>query len=78
MSGISGQDFMETMKMMMDTFSSTVQMQFDRMDKRDEELRKASLDKDAEKLLNDKISDLESKLADSRLRPVWSVRRNSS
>ena len=65
-SGISGQDFMETMKMMMDTFSSTVQMQFDRMDKRDEELRKASLDKDAEKLLNDKISDLESKLADSR------------
>ena len=65
-SGISGQDFMETMKMMMDTFSSTVQLQFDRMDKRDAELRKASLDKDAEKLLNDKISDLESKLADSR------------
>lgn len=65
-SGISGQDFMETMKMMMDTFSSTVQMQFDRMDKKDEELRKASLDKDAEKLLNDKISDLESQLADSR------------
>lgn len=65
-SGISGQDFMETMKMVMDTFSNTVQMQFDRMDKRDEELRKVSLDKDAEKLLNDRISDLESQLADSR------------
>lgn len=65
-SGISGQDFMDTMKMMMDTFSNTMQMQFDRMDKRDEELRKASLDKDAEKLLNDRISDLESQLADSR------------
>ena len=64
--GISGQDFMETMKMMMDTFSNTVQMQFDRMDKRDEEFRKSSLDKEAERMLNDRITNLESQLADSK------------
>ena len=64
--GISGQDFMETMKMMMDTFSNTVQMQFDRMDKRDEELRKSALDKEAERMLNDRITSLESQLADSK------------
>lgn len=64
--GISGQDFMETMKMMMDTFSNTVQMQFDRMDKRDEEFRKSSLDKEAERMLNERITNLESQLADSK------------
>jgi hypothetical protein len=64
--GISSQDFMETMKMMMDTFSHTVQMQFDRMAKRDEELRQSSLNKDAEKMLNDRISSLEDELANSR------------
>ena len=66
MTGISGQDFMETMKMMMDTFSNTVQMQFDRMDKRDEEFRKSSLDKEAERMLNERITNLESQLADSK------------
>jgi hypothetical protein len=66
MPGISRQDFMETMKMMMDTFSHTVQLQFDRMDKRDEELRQSSLTKDVEKMLNDRISALEGELADSR------------
>lgn len=64
--GISGQDFMETMKMMVDTFSNTVRMQFERMDKRDRELGKSSLDQDAEKLLNDRISDLERELRDSK------------
>jgi hypothetical protein len=64
--GVSSQDFMETMKMMMDTFSNTVQKQFERMDKRDEELRQSSLNKDAEKSLNDTIVRLEGELANSR------------
>lgn len=50
----------------MDTFSNTVQMQFDRMDKRDEEFRKSSLDKEAERMLNERITNLESQLADSK------------
>jgi hypothetical protein len=64
--GVSSQDFMETMKMMMETFSNTVQKQFERMDKRDEELRQSSLNKDAEKSLNDTIVRLEGELANSR------------
>jgi hypothetical protein len=64
--GISGQDFMETMKMMMETFSNTVQKQFERMDKRDEEMRQSSLNNDAEKSLNDTIARLEGELANSK------------
>lgn len=63
---ISGKDFIESMKMVMDTFSNTMQMQFERMDKRDEELRNSLLDKETEKLLNDRIVSLESQLADSK------------
>jgi hypothetical protein len=65
-SGISSQDFMETMKMMMETFSNTVQKQFERMDRRDEEMRQTSLNNDAEKMLNNTIARLEGELANSR------------
>jgi hypothetical protein len=64
--GISSQDFMETMKMMMETFSNTVQKQFERMDKRDEELRQSSLNNDAEKVLHNTITRLEGELANSK------------
>ncbi len=63
---ISGKDFIESMKMVMDTFSNTMQMQFERMDKRDEELRNSLHDKETEKFLNDRITNLESQLADSK------------
>jgi hypothetical protein len=65
-SGISSQDFMETMKMMMETFSNTVQKQFERMDRRDEEMRQTSLNNDAEKMLNNTIARLEGELANSK------------
>lgn len=62
---ISSKDFLESVRLMMDTFSNTMQMQFDHMNKRDEEYRQAH-DSEAEKILNDKISSLESALEDSR------------
>lgn len=63
---ISSKDFLESVKLMMDTFSNTMQMQFDHMNKRDEEFRKSSLDKEAERMLNERITNLESQLADSK------------
>ena len=62
---ISSKDFLESVRLMMDTFSNTMQMQFDHMNKRDDEYRQAH-DSEAEKILNDKISSLESALEDSR------------
>lgn len=62
---ISSKDFLESVRLMMDTFSNTMQMQFEHMNKRDEECRQAH-DSEAEKILNDKISSLESALEDSR------------
>ncbi len=62
---IGTQDFLDSIKMMMDTFSNTMQMQFEHMNKRDEEYRKVH-DQEAEKVLNDRISALENQLADSK------------
>ncbi len=62
---ISSKDFLDSVRLMMDTFSNTMQMQFDHMNKRDDEYRQAH-DSETEKILNDKISSLESALEDSR------------
>lgn len=62
---ISSRDFLESVKLMMDTFANTMQMQFDHMNRRDDEYRQAR-DTEAEKILNERISSLESALSDSR------------
>lgn len=62
---ISSKDFLESVKLMMDAFSNTMQMQFDHMNKRNGKYRQ-DRDTEAEKILNEKISSLERALADSR------------
>jgi hypothetical protein len=62
---IGTKEFLDSVKMLVNAFSDTMQMQFERMDKRDEEYRQTH-DREAEKILNDRISNLEGELADSR------------
>ena len=62
-SGVSGADFLKSMEMMMAAFTSTMQMQFDRMDRKEEEKQQAVRDKQAEEFFNARISELESSLS---------------
>ena len=63
---ISSSDFLKSVEMMMSAFTNTMQMQFDRMDKREEE-RKSRVDESkAEEIFNAKISELESSLTNAK------------
>ena len=63
---ISSSDFLKSVEMMMSAFTSTIQMQFDRMDKREEE-RKSKVDENkADEIFNARISELESSLTNAR------------
>lgn len=64
--GITSSDFLKSIEMMMSAFTNTMQMQFDRMDKREEE-RKSRVDESkAEEIFNAKISELESSLTNAK------------
>lgn len=62
---IGTKEFLDSVRMMVDAFSDTMQKQFERMDKRDEELRQAH-DREAENSLNSRITELEKELSDSK------------
>lgn len=63
---IGAKEFMDSMKMMVDAFSSTMQMQFDRMDKREQDRIKALCESEGEDVLNKRISSLQSELDDAK------------
>ena len=63
---ITSSDFLKSIEMMMSAFTNTMQMQFDRMDKREEE-RKSNADASkAEEIFNAKISELEDSLSNTK------------
>ena len=62
---VGTKEFLDSMQKMVDVFSDTMQKQFERMDKRDEELRREH-DNEAERSLNNRITQLEKELSDSK------------
>lgn len=64
--GISGSDFLKSIEMMMSAFTNTMQMQFDRMDKREEERKSGADENKAEEIFNARISELENSLSNAK------------
>lgn len=64
--GISGSDFLKSIEMMMSAFTNTMQMQFDRMDKREEERKSGADENKVEEIFNARISELENSLSNAK------------
>ena len=64
--GITSSDFLRSIEMMMSAFTNTMQMRFDRMDKREEERKSKADESNAEDIFNAKISELENSLSNAK------------